>query len=136
MIKLKDIGSELERLGEDISQELRSLGISSLDMESDDFIFNGKQMSLSDLDCGGCHDSGRRDIVDLALAKVASDLINRGHTPDQATDAVYTAMADLMDVDAIQDSPQIDDPEGVKVIWVNNAIPKIKELLIERGYSL
>lgn len=134
MMKLKEIGNELEMLGENIDEELKSLGLTAdFNIEGDEALYQGKPVDLNNLDLGGCHDSGRGDIIDAALASLTRSLIDKGVRPDRAANAVFDVMADLINRDEIDDSPDIDEPENTKTIWVNNAIPKMRELLNEKG---
>lgn len=133
--RLREIGSELEAMGENIAEELAELGLamSPEELEGDDALVNGKPLNLNDLNLGGCDDSGRGDIVDVAIMKLTHDLIDLGHNPNKAVEVVFTALADLIAADEIEDSPDIDEPENVKAMWVAQAVPKVKGVIQEMG---
>ena len=73
------------------------------------------------------------DMVDEAIEGVIGELEKAGYSEEDAEEAVYDAMSDLIDAEAIDDTPDMDQEAEVKALWVQTAVPKVKDRLKEMG---
>lgn len=68
------------------------------------------------------------DIIDDFLNNVI-DLVAEDYEESSAVDAVTDAVSSLVDDGSIEDVPASIDSDEVKIQWVHNSLPKIKERL-------
>jgi hypothetical protein len=73
------------------------------------------------------------DMVDQMLDEVAATLIDAGYSDEDAEDATFDAVSDLIDEGAIEDTPDLHLDDGIKATYVTNAKPRIYAKLKEMG---
>ena len=101
-----------------------------LEPEGDELGDDGCDSHADDADCGPPEEY---DMIDSAIEGVISELEAAGYSDEDAEEAVYDAMSDLIDASEIDDTPDMDQEAELKALWVQTAIPKIKNRLQEMG---
>jgi hypothetical protein len=73
------------------------------------------------------------DIVDNAIESLMDMLVSADYEEESAEEAVFDAIATLIDDQSITDTPEADASSEEKTMWVTNSVPKIKSRLKELG---
>lgn len=146
--RLTRLGEQMERFGrkKPLDESVISnrddldeigLDLDSSDVEGDDQNLQGAFRDFDERDLDTLIDDPEDDIgddaVDRALEQVIAELIDYGTSEDKASDLVYETLADLVDEDSAEDTPDGDAPDAKKAEWIANTIPKIKERLYLSG---
>jgi len=77
-------------------------------------------------------DDSDDDVLDDFINKIM-DMVAVNYEDDSAEEAVYDAIAGLIDDSSIDDMPEKDSGDDVKMQWIWNSLPKIKERLHAMG---
>lgn len=73
------------------------------------------------------------DVVDDALGKLMDMLVASDYTEESAEEAVFDAIATLINDGSISDTPDAMADDAEKAEWILNSVPKIKSRLKELG---
>ena len=93
----------------------------------------GKEFPLDDALDDVCGPPNNKDMVDDAILSIIELLVRNDYEDDSAELATYDAIASLINDRSIDDTPDMHVPDDVKVQWIHNSIPKIKERLHKIG---
>lgn len=83
-----------------------------------------------------CGPPEETDMVDDMLEAIAKDLVRAGYSEEDAEDATFDAMSSMIEEGLLGDTPDIDEDEGAKGMYVSNAKPKIMARLREMGLDI
>lgn len=78
-------------------------------------------------------DSEEPDMIDGALEDLMNMLVDADYTEEASEEAVFDAIATLVNDGSIMDTPEAIASDDEKAQWVLNAVPKIKSRLKELG---
>jgi hypothetical protein len=98
-----------------------------LEVAGDDAELDGHE------DDGECGPPEETDMVDEAIENLMTTLENAGYSEEDAEEAVYDAISALVDSGEIDDTPDMDNEEEHKALWVKNAVPLIRTKLQDMG---
>jgi hypothetical protein len=78
-------------------------------------------------------DEEEPDAVDDAIGALMDMLVDADYTEESAEEAVFDAIATLVNDGSIQDTPEADATDAEKAMWISNSIPKVKTRLKALG---
>jgi hypothetical protein len=91
----------------------------------------GDEFDLDDALSSGNADEA--DIIDDAIMDIMDMLVDNDYPEETAEEAVFDAIATLVNDGSISDTPEADASDDEKVNWKLTSIPKIKSRLKELG---
>lgn len=91
----------------------------------------GDEFDLDDALSSGNADEA--DIIDDAIMDIMDMLVDNDYPEETAEEAVFDAIATLVNDGSISDTPEADASDDEKVSWKLSSIPKIKSRLKELG---
>jgi hypothetical protein len=91
----------------------------------------GDEFDLDDALSSGNADEA--DIIDDAIMDIMDMLVDNDYPEETAEEAVFDAIATLVNDGSISDTPEADASDDEKVSWKLTSIPKIKSRLKELG---
>lgn len=105
------------------------------DEEGDDDLGSENDVDAAMAIALGDDEESDGDVIDTALLSLI-DEVAQEYEEESAISAVYDAVQDLTDENSIEVMPSENDPDELKVDWVNNSIPKIRAKLQSYGIEL
>jgi hypothetical protein len=120
----------MEELGDDLDDNdfTPTLGGDEQGTPNDEL---GDEFDLDDAMSAG--NAEEADIVDDAIMDIMDMLVDNDYPEETAEEAVFDAIATLVNDGSISDTPDADASDDEKVSWKLTSIPKIKSRLKELG---
>jgi len=75
----------------------------------------------------------QHDLVDEAIWGVMDEVIAFGHSESAAEKRVRDAIDKLVKDEVVSETPEYDEPDGVKSAWISNSLPRVKNYLRMKG---